>query len=56
MSMDLLSFREISRATGIKREALTEAFRTGAIPRVYVNGKMRASLRDVRDLQRRGAK
>jgi hypothetical protein len=46
---DLLSLRDAERLTGIYRSALVEAFRSGALPRTYVYGEMKTTLRDLRE-------
>lgn len=53
---DLLGLRDAERLSGIPRHRLIDAFRRGAVPRVYVEGRMKVTLADLRDLQLGGAR
>jgi hypothetical protein len=48
---DLIGFRDAERLSGIPRRRIIDAFVRGAIPQTYVEGRMKVSLRDLRDLQ-----
>jgi hypothetical protein len=49
---DLIGFRDAERLSGIPRHRLIDAFVRGAIPRTYIDGRMKVRLADLRDLQR----
>ena len=48
---DLIGFRDAERLSGIPRHRIIDAFLRGAIPRVYVEGRMKVTLADLRNLQ-----
>lgn len=48
---DLIGFRDAERLSGIPRHRIIDAFRRGDIPRVYVEGRMKVRLADLRNLQ-----
>jgi hypothetical protein len=48
---DLIGFRDAERLSGIPRHRLIDAFDRGAIPRVYLDGRMKVTLADLRNLQ-----
>ena len=41
---DLIGFRDAERPSGIPRHRLIDAFLRGAIPRIYVDGRMKVTL------------
>ena len=41
----------VHKLSGIPRHRLIDAFLRGAIPRIYVDGRMKVALADLRDLQ-----
>ena len=48
----LVSLRDVERMTGLPRDYLLAAFKTGMIPQAYgPGGKMRIALRDIGALQ-----
>lgn len=51
---DMLSIHDAARLTGIHRATVVAGFRSGALPRTYVQGKMRVTLRDVSEWYTRG--
>ena len=53
---DMISLHEAARLTGIHRATLVAGFRSGNLPRTYVNGKMRVTLRDVSEWFMRGGR
>jgi hypothetical protein len=48
---DLLGLRDAERLSRIPRHRLIDAFVRGVIPRAYVDGRMKVTLADLRDLQ-----
>ena len=48
---DLLGLRDAEQLSGIPRHRLIDAFVRGAVPRVYVDGRMKVALADLRNLQ-----
>jgi hypothetical protein len=48
---DLIGFRDAERLSGIPRHRLIDAFVRGTIPQRYIDGRMKVTLRDLRDLQ-----
>ena len=48
---DLIGLRDAERLSGIPRHRLIDAFVRGVIPRVYVDGRMKVCLADLRNLQ-----
>jgi hypothetical protein len=48
---DLIGFRDAERLSGIPRRRIIDAFRRGAIPQMYVDGRMKVTLADLRALQ-----
>ena len=55
---DMISLHEAARLTGIHRATPVElpGFRSGALPRTYVNRKMRVTLHDVSEWYMRGGR
>jgi hypothetical protein len=53
---DMISLHDAARITGIHRATIVAGFRSGALPRTYVNGKMKVSLRDVSEWYTRGGR
>ena len=53
---DMISIRDAARLTGIHRAAIVAGFRSGALPRTYVHGKMKVTLRDVSEWYTRGGR
>ena len=54
-SREPLTLREAARQTGIARDAMVAAFKAGRLPRIYENGRMRVTLRDLAEWQRLGS-
>jgi hypothetical protein len=52
----MISLAEAARLTGIHRATIVAGFRSGALPRTYVHGKMKVTLRDVSEWYTRGGR
>jgi hypothetical protein len=53
---ELIPIADAARITGIRRTVIAAGFRSGALPRTYVHGKMRVTLADVCDWYTRGGR
>jgi hypothetical protein len=53
---DMISLHDAARLTGIHRATIVAGFRSGALPRTYVHGKMKVTLRDVSEWYTRGGR
>lgn len=53
---DMISLAEAARLTGIHRATIVAGFRSGALPRTYVHGKMKVTLHDVSEWYTRGGR
>jgi hypothetical protein len=53
---DTISIHDAARLTGIHRATIVAGFRSGALLRTYVHGKMKVTLRDVSEWYTRGGR